>query len=280
MSFAADLQDRLAPRMTPHLEAYLDAIAEMAEPLVSIIEGAEDLPEWGAILSPAEFPNSEAFPKPAFPQRYDPGYLGQFVGVSVPSQYDYAQAISLIREELGFARGTSEAIRKAVARVLKPGATTPRILSRQNANGETKAYWFVVVVAGKDVEGSIVTTGNITSGSAKIKSIPNTAGMQGGDPVIALGFSPPPTIKEVNSSTEITLTATASVSTEGTQVIVVDQAGIAVVENNIREAKPAGLRFAVVYEATWEQVEGEWATWKALEEHYEHSTWARLELEG
>jgi hypothetical protein len=274
-AFGELLEDRLEPWLIAwpdsDLKVFLEAIAQMAEPLASIIEDG-----WNPILSPAEFPNSEDFTRPAYPRRFNPAYLAQFVGVTIPTQDDYASAVSLIQEEPGFKRATSEAISKAVARALKPGAGTPRIYSRQNANGEAKAYWFVVAVSAKDVEGSIVTTGNITSGSAKIKGIPNTTGMEAGDPVLALGFSPPPTIKEVNSSTEITLTANATVTTEGAQVLVVDQAGIGMVENNILEAKPAGLRFVLLYSGTYAELEGLFTKYSSAESAY--GSYALLEL--
>lgn len=67
---------------------------------------------------------------------------------------------------------------------------------------------------------AISTTGNRTSGSKVLKSIPSTTGMKVGMPVSGTGVKAATTIETVNSSTEITLSQAASSTGSGGAFVV------------------------------------------------------------
>jgi microcystin-dependent protein len=67
---------------------------------------------------------------------------------------------------------------------------------------------------------TISTTGNRTSGSKAMKSIPSTTGMKAGMPISGTGIQAGTTIETVNSGTEITLSKTASSTGTGGAFVV------------------------------------------------------------
>jgi hypothetical protein len=104
------------------------------------VDGDPDfIPGYGALLDPAIC---------------DPAnlpYLGQFVGVLVPSGADPATALSLVTMEAGLHRGTMAAITAAIQRNLS-GTQTVHIQERLGPDGTTKdAYWMVIEVLPSEV---------------------------------------------------------------------------------------------------------------------------------
>lgn len=102
--------EAMMPWMTLPLAWYLDALGSMFDPVYTLVSdvGFDGdpgyVPGYGVIFNPITCP-------PA-----DLPYLGQFVGVTVPSGADPQSALSIVMEECGQKRGTLGAIRSAIRR--------------------------------------------------------------------------------------------------------------------------------------------------------------------
>jgi hypothetical protein len=143
-SFGDELEEKLAPWMTPSLATFCQAIGVMFQPVRDLIygEGVDGepgfIPGWGRLFDPDLCPSAYL------------GYLAQFVGVSIPAGTGDAQARALIRQEAGIQRGTLAAIRAAVIRNLS-GTQSCFINERLRVDGTPDAYQMVVVVRPEEV---------------------------------------------------------------------------------------------------------------------------------
>jgi hypothetical protein len=136
---------RLVERLEPWLDEggdlarLCDSIGTMAQPVMEALEetGYEDeagfVPAYGVIFNPETCPHA-----------YLP-YLGQFVGVAVPTGSTEAEARALVKAEAGLQRGTRAAVEATIARVLGEGISFA-IEERTNNKGEASAWWFQVIV--------------------------------------------------------------------------------------------------------------------------------------
>lgn len=256
----------LEPWMTPGLEVLAKALGTMFDPISEVLEGDETTPIWGKLLSPAQFP-----------EKYDPQWLAQFAGVLIPPGTAFADAIKLIVEDVARRRGTAGLILAEAQRGLAPGAQAARLYERRNPNGEEDAYYFLIGCRAQDVEGSIVTTGNVKAAEAKIKSLPSTVGIEVGDQVIALGLPSGTTVTAIGSG-EVTVSANSTVTATGTKVLFVSPAGLQLVKNYVDGVKPGGVLWRLVTGATYAEYESSFASYKASEEAF--SDYSHLELEA
>jgi hypothetical protein len=141
-TFAERAIERLSVWMTPDLERYLRAIGAMFTPLEELTEevGSDGetgyLPPYGRIFDPDLCP-------------YDAlGYLGQYVGASVPAGASETEARALVKAESGLNRGTRSSLESAIQRSIsnpwKPltAVTTGQLLSHEVTG--TVAYYKVV----------------------------------------------------------------------------------------------------------------------------------------
>ncbi len=147
MTYAAGtaLGKRLEARLEPWLDTpgdlarFSDAIGQMLQNVLELAEeegedgSAGYVPAWGKLFEVKVCPYK------------DLGFLGQFVGVAIPTKATEAEARKLVENESGLERGTRKAIEMAIERVL--GAGEPFLIKeRENKAGEAKAYWFLVIV--------------------------------------------------------------------------------------------------------------------------------------
>jgi hypothetical protein len=288
MGFATDhLIPALKPWMNPDFELYNEAIGKMFDPLSTVLEDSKIEPiEWkGApFLSLAE--QEACIPDPGwgpilnprtFPAQFNPQYLGQYVGVTAPEGLTNAEDLVLIAEEQGFSRGTPTSILMAAKRGMKEGAS-PRILERTGPNFEEDGYHFLIIARGESLIGSIITKGNVKSGENKIKST-ETAGMEVGENIVAIGFKPEAHIIKINSTTELEISENATITETGARVIAVSSSGVATLKSYVNYVKPAGLQWTLLTTGTYEEYEAAAATYKLNEEGAGRGTYAALELE-
>lgn len=267
MSFAdTKLTPALEPWSTASLDVLAQALGQMFDPISEVLEGSGDLPIWGKVLSASRFP-----------AQYNPQWLAQFAGVLIPPGTSFEDAIKLIVEDVARRRGTPSLILAEAQRALAVGAEPARLYERTNPNGQEDAYWFLIACRTQDIAGALVTTGNVKAGEAKIKSLPSTVGIEVGDRVRALGLPSSTTVTVVGSG-EVTVSAEATITATGVQVIFVPQAGVQLITNYVDNVKPGGVLWSLVTGATYEEIEAGFATYKAVEEAF--SSYAYLELEG
>ena len=150
----AVLINLLAPWMTLHMAWYLDAWGAMFDPVytLAVDTGYDDgsTPTIGTVLAGLPVVSGYA---PGYSILFDPTrcpaadlpYLGQYVGVQIPTGTDTATARSLVIAEAGFKRGSVASIIAAAQRNLT-GTQSVRIIERQRVDETPDPYWFVVVV--------------------------------------------------------------------------------------------------------------------------------------
>jgi hypothetical protein len=263
----AKLIPAMEPWLTPSLEVFLRAAGVMFDPISEVLEGGDEgTPIWGKILDPNQFP-----------AKYNPSYLAQFAGVAVPPGTSFADAIQLIVEDVARRRGTPGLILAEAQRALAEGAQSARLIERENANGQEDAYYFLIGCRAQDVQGSLVTAGNVKAAEAKIKSLPSTVGVEVGDLVVALGLPSGTTVTVVGSG-EVTVSAESTVTAVGTKVVFVSPAGLQLVRNYVDGVKPGGVLWALVTGATYLELEETFSSYKAVEEAF--TDYAHLELEA
>lgn len=126
------------PWMTDSLALFLNAVGVIFDPVQAIIadqgiDGDADYqPGYGVLF------DIDRCPPASLP------YLGQFVGVQVPTGMDPSSARQLIKAEAGIKRGTPASITSAVQRFLT-GSKTVVLNERVNgATGATDAYQLVI----------------------------------------------------------------------------------------------------------------------------------------
>jgi hypothetical protein len=90
------------------------------------------------------------------------GYLGQFVGVSLPPDVDDATARSLITGEAGTHRGTPSAIEMAAKRYLS-GTQSVINVERTRPDGSRSGYWFVLIVKPEEVIDAVALTAAVNA---------------------------------------------------------------------------------------------------------------------
>lgn len=118
------LAERMAPWLTDSLAMYLDSIGSMLDPLyaLAIDQGSDGdpdyVPAWGSLFDPT------------LCETDDLPYLGQFVGVGIPTGADDAHARALVTAEAGKNRGTPVSIQSAVQRSIStPWTPSTAVLS-------------------------------------------------------------------------------------------------------------------------------------------------------
>jgi hypothetical protein len=137
----------LEPWMTLPLAWYLDAIGSMFDPVYTLtsdvgFDGDPDyVPGYGQIFNPLTCPAD------------DLPYLGQFVGVSVPTGADPTTALSLVTAEAGQARGTLASLQAAIQRNI----STPWTANTAYSAGTMITYGNPVVYY---LVGTAFTSGN------------------------------------------------------------------------------------------------------------------------
>lgn len=266
MSFAdTKLIPALEPWSTASLEVLAEALATMFDPISEVLEGSGDLPIWGKVLSASRFP-----------AQYNPQYLAQFAGVLIPPGTSFEDAIKLIVEDVARRRGTPSLILAEAQRALAAGASPAQLLERTNANHEEDAYHFLIACRAQDVQGALKLTGSVKATEAKIKALSSTVGIEAGDEVVALGL-PSGTIVTVVGSGEVTVSAEATITASGVNVVFVPQAGTQLIRNYVDAVKPGGVLWTLVTGGTYAELEEGYASYKAIEEIY--ADYARLELE-
>lgn len=120
------------------LARLLDSQGAMVEKLLEVAEEeGEDgtvgyIPPYGKLLDPNTCPVK------------DLPYLGQFVGVEVPSGASEAEARAAVKAEAGLERGTLASLRTAIKSVL--GTAPFAIQERTSEGGAEAAYHFNVIV--------------------------------------------------------------------------------------------------------------------------------------
>lgn len=145
------LANALTPWLNDQLSWYLDAIGAEFQQTASLVQdtGTDNtvgfnsaingygvipyVPGYGQIFNPNTCPSAQL------------GYLGQFVGVSIPQGQDAATALSLVKAESGLARGTPTAILAAANRNLT-GGSQAQLIERVRPDGKADAYWFQLIV--------------------------------------------------------------------------------------------------------------------------------------
>ena len=133
MSFATRLIAKLEPWMTADLERYLKAAAKPYEQVEEIAEevGTYGTPGWvpgyGKLLNPTECP-----------YKYLP-WLGQFVGVEVPTIMTEGEARETVKAESGLERGTRGSLEALLKKAL---GTKPFLILER----EPTPYHLVVVI--------------------------------------------------------------------------------------------------------------------------------------
>jgi hypothetical protein len=138
-TFAERAIERLEPWMTPDLERYLRAIGAMFAQVEALTEevGSDGepgyLPPYGRIFDPDLCP-------------YDAlGYLGQYVGATVPVGASETEARALVKAESGLNRGTRSSLESAIQRSISnpwmplTAVTTGQLLSHE-ASGVVSYY--------------------------------------------------------------------------------------------------------------------------------------------
>lgn len=134
----------LEPWQTPELDAYCQAIGVMFDPIAALVadtgvDGDTDYtPGYGTIFDIDNCPTA------------DLPYLGQFVGVQLPTSVDDATARALIRAEAGINRGTVASIISAVQRNLT-GTQSVILRERTDGNGNPDAYQIMVSLKTSEV---------------------------------------------------------------------------------------------------------------------------------
>jgi hypothetical protein len=119
------------PWMTDSLALFLNAVGTMFDPLMATIQDqgidgidADYVPGYGSLF------DIDRCPPASLP------YLGQFVGVRVPTGMSATDARQLIKAEAGINRGTPASIMSAVQRFLTGSKT---VVLQERLNGQTGA---------------------------------------------------------------------------------------------------------------------------------------------
>jgi len=145
VSFATRAKTNMAPWDTgpvvagkTDLDRYLNALGVMFQAVLELAEeeGSDGeagyVAAWGKLMSPALCPFKYL------------GYLGMYVGVSIPAGATEAEARAIVEEHAGFSRGTREALNQAIERVI--GTKVFTIRERTGPLGEANAYYFILIV--------------------------------------------------------------------------------------------------------------------------------------
>jgi hypothetical protein len=135
----AVLIDALQPWMTLPLAWYIDAIGSMFDQVYTLTSdvGFDGdvgyVPGYGTIFNPLTCPAD------------DLPYLGQFVGVSVPTGADPVTALSLVTAEAGQARGTLASLQAAIQRNISAPwqANTSYAVGTMLTYGTVPTYYLV-----------------------------------------------------------------------------------------------------------------------------------------
>ncbi len=120
------------------LELLAQVLGSMFEPTLELAEEAGSdgeagyVPAWGTLLEVERAPLSAL------------GYLGNYVGVTIPAGATEAEARALVKAESGLARGTRASLEAAVRRIL--GAAPFTIQERTATGGGVEAYHFNILV--------------------------------------------------------------------------------------------------------------------------------------
>lgn len=133
-------EERLEPWLDPagDLTRLCDAVGQMYQGILELAEeegedgSAGYVPAWGKLLDPLTCPGK------------DLPYLGQFVGVEVPTGATEAEARAAVKREAGLARGTLQSIEEAIEHII--GAEPFALQERTALNGSEAAYHFNVIV--------------------------------------------------------------------------------------------------------------------------------------
>jgi hypothetical protein len=104
------LAERWEPWLTDDLARVAEAIGTMCEPLAEVIEEEGYPDEEGWVSAYGKIFNPESCPEAFL------GYLGMFVGVSIPLGTPEGEARALIKAESGLARGTEASVKAAIER--------------------------------------------------------------------------------------------------------------------------------------------------------------------
>ena len=135
-TLTTNLQQAMAPYMTPDLQIYLNAITQIWDELDSYV--GFDLEEygWSALLDP------DLCPAPALP------YLAQYVGERLPEGIEESMAREWIKDAPNQRRGTLMSIVRAVQRTLE-GSRTVSIVER-SGTGQTHPEDYLTVMTYTD----------------------------------------------------------------------------------------------------------------------------------
>lgn len=155
-TFAQRAMAQLDPWSTSSLIVFVTALSTMFSEVDGIVQDSGGLdgdpsyePGWGALLDPDT--------------STDLGFLGNFVGVMLPSGISEADARVLVRAESGINRGTPAAIISAVKRNLS-GTQAVTLFERTAADGTTPdGYHFVIVVLTSEVISATALTAAVNA---------------------------------------------------------------------------------------------------------------------
>jgi hypothetical protein len=154
-AFGAVLISALQPWLTLHMAWFLDAIGVMVDPVYTLVydQGVDDgtMPTVGTYVGDTLVAAGEGY-QPGYASALDPqqatagyGFLGQIVGVQLPTGVDDETAKSLVTAEAGMSRATPAAVIAAAKRNLS-GSQSVTLLERTYIDGTPDAGWFVLVV--------------------------------------------------------------------------------------------------------------------------------------
>jgi hypothetical protein len=160
-TFGAILIDALRPWLTLHMAWFLDAFGVMVDPVYTLVydQGVDDgtMPTVGTYDQNGDLVAVGDGYQPGYASALDPqqatvgyGFLGQFVGVQLPTGVDDETAKSLVLNEAGMSRATPAAVIAAAARNLS-GTQSVAMLERTYADGSPDAGWFVLVVRPEEI---------------------------------------------------------------------------------------------------------------------------------
>lgn len=143
-TFGSLLLEAMQPWRNPDHDTYLLALSQMFEGIAQLVldqdnDGDPDyVAGWASILDVDTCPTA-----------YLP-FLGEFVGVTIPTGSDDATARQIIRNESNQHRGTATAIISAAQRHLG-GSQTVDLIERVAADGTADPWHFILVVRPEQV---------------------------------------------------------------------------------------------------------------------------------
>lgn len=149
------LIDAMAPWMTLPLAWMLDSLGVMIDPVYTLVQDSGTDDGSTATIGTKDADGNlvtEGF-EPGYSSLLDPSrcplaslpYLGQFVGVTVPTGADETTARSLVSAEAGLNRGTPASIIAAAKRNLT-GTQSVTLIERVAPDGSARGYWFQLIV--------------------------------------------------------------------------------------------------------------------------------------